>query len=436
MQSGSINTSTNVLINNSAVGIVSGTYTGNLLVTGTFGSGGLATLDSLSVTHAMSINGGLTVVGTTGITGASSGITMQDIQATRSMGVGSAGVATGVNGQLAIGASAVIGAPTGGFQSGSLNAATNLLVNNASIGIVGGVYTGNLSVTGTLGSGGLATLGSLSVTGAASMNGGLTMVGATGITGSSSGLTMRDIQASRSMGVGSGGVANGVDGQLAIGNAITIGSPSGGMVGGSLNAATSVLVNGTSVGIAGGTYTGNLTVTGTLTSGGLMTANSLSVTGASSMNGGLTMVGATGITGTSAGLVMLDIQANRSLGVGTAAIGVTGALNVAGNTAIGGTLGVTSSSTLTGAVSTGSSLSMGGNLTLNSHDISGVGQIGASGNIQTTAGTIYALAGGIIGANLQANTSLGVGSTPASGTTGRVDISSGIYLNGTAYTNP
>lgn len=86
-------------------------------------------------------------------------------------------------------------------------------------------------------------------------------------------------------------------------------------------------------------------------------------------------------------------------------------------------------------LTTSSTVSFGGALNMNSHNISGIAAIGASGDIQTTAGSLYATAGGVIVANVYwTGSAYSGGASPLGG--GTLNAGGTIYLNGSAYTNP
>lgn len=326
-----------------AVSGTTGTFSGALSGT-TLASSGLATLNSLSVTNAMSINGGMTVVGATGITGTSAGITMQDGAFTRSVGIGTG--ASGVTGQLAVSSAEIIGTPTGSYQSNSINVAGQFLINNVATAggsfcaLSGCTMTGpitmsgnNISGIGTLGTSGLATLGSLSVTGAMSINSGLTIVGATGITGSSSGITMQDAAFTRSLGVGTG--ASGVTGRIDGTTIITSSDITGGR---DIKATRSLGVGTNPSGTTGyGTFSDTIIAAGGSFSsgaiGGFFSATgdvagaTLHVSGASALHGTTVVSGGVAITG---GLNVdnVAVAGGVSIGAATGGVGSAGTLNV------------------------------------------------------------------------------------------------------------
>ena len=331
--------------NTSAV-FSSATIAGNLTVTGTCTVG--TNLVSNTATHLngpIAINGGMTLVSGASITGATSGITVRDIQATRSMGVGSTGFADGIDGHLNVQTAIQIGSPTGGFQAGSINVPTALLLNN--VASVTPTYTGNLVITGNITASGTITAttdlvasGLFHANGASAFAAGSTWTGTNSIT-VGGGVTALDIQATRSMGVGSSGNADGVNGHLNVQTAIQIGSPTGGFVAGSINVPTSLLVNNVSP--LTPTYTGNLVITGNITASGTITATTdlvangtFHANGAAAFTSGGVNITAGGMTFTGGvggnGITVDNVQVRTSLGVGSGAGALDG---VVGHLAVG-----------------------------------------------------------------------------------------------------
>ena len=197
--------------------------------------------------------------------------------------------------------------------------------------------------------------------------------------------------------------------------------------------------------LTGCTMSGPLVVNSTLSTSGLATLASLSVTGAMSINSGMTIVGSTGITGTSAGIEMLNVVADASLGVGTGASGVVGRINAANVVSSGAISGTTG--TFSGAVSMTGLTATTGNFssTISGTTITASSDLIASNTLHVTnASALHgttissgglAVTGGITADNEAISVSLGVG-TGASGVTGYLNVTNSVNLNSTPYTNP
>lgn len=303
---------------------------------------------------------------------------------------------------------------TSGPTNSLVSACLPVSVNTGAI-FTGGTVSGNLAVTGTLSSGGLATLNSLSVTAASSMNGGLTMVGATGITGSGSGLSMKDIQATRSMGVGSTGIASGSDGQLNVGDSILVNAATGSFTTGTINTSVNVLVNNASIGIVSGTYTGNLVVTGNLTTNATLKC----------LDGWVTR--SLGITTTPDGVS--GHIAGTPLAFTGASVNMTGALAVTGNVQMASLYATVSAGIGTPPVATTGRVDCGGVMA------------GAPGGGYTTGighftNTVYGDVGMV---TLNFALTGGIYNPAATGTLlgpGTINMATSVNLNSVAYTNP
>lgn len=242
--------------------------------------------------------------------GAGSGLTVDNLRAAVSGAVGT--TASGVAGRLdttSLVASGAISGTTGTFSS-AVSGTT-------------GTFSGAVSGT-TLASSGLATLNSLSVTNAASMNGGLTMVGSSGITGTSSGITMQDGAFTRSVGIGTG--ASGTTGRL---------DTSADIIGGrDVRVARSLGVGVNASGTAGyGTFNDTVIagagsfsvgiIAGFVSASGDVASATLHVSGASALHG--TTVVSGGLAVTTGGLTADNISTAGGLAVGTPTGGVLGA---------------------------------------------------------------------------------------------------------------
>lgn len=149
----------------------------------------------------------------------------------------------------------------------------------------GSMITGNLTVTGNITATGyvkattdLITLGTLHVSGQSAFLDHVNVAGA-GISVyiNNGGLVVNDITCNRSMSVGTS--ATGQQGRLDVTGGIVVGSPTGGVAAGKVNAVNGFQINGVDLGGsgAGSTITGNLTVTGSITAGGNITTTSGSV---------------------------------------------------------------------------------------------------------------------------------------------------------------
>jgi hypothetical protein len=292
----------------------------------------------LLVTGAAAFAGGINVTAggqtfTTGIGG--NGLTVDNIKANYSIGVGQN--ATGVAGQLGVSSAVQVGVATGGYVAGCVNASTNLLVNNASIGIVGGVYTGNLQVTGDM------KCNTLHVVAAAAMSGGLTITASgLAVTG---GITVDNVAISVSLGVGTG--ASGTAGRI---DATGIGAFGGALSGSTLTSAGALTVAGAVTGVTSLTASGlgifGSVNGGTITSSVDLIANgTFHANGASAFTSGGVNITAGGMTFTAGvvgnGLQVDNITINTSLGVGGTAngiaTGVVGEVNVRTDIKVAGT---------------------------------------------------------------------------------------------------
>ena len=287
----------------------------------------------------------------------------------------------------------------------------------------GGTVAGNLTVTGTLTAGtNLVSSTATHLNGPIALNGGVTLVSGASITGSTSGITVQDIQATRSAGVGSGGTADGVDGHLNVGTGILVNAATGSFHTGSINVSADVRINNTPLG-GSNNFTGDVTITsGRLIIGGNVVS---STAGVLSSSGGLTVSGAiTGVTAlTASGQIQAqDLYVTRSIGLTTTPSGTAG--HISGSPiAIDGAsinipnaLAVSGAATFTGGVSISvSDLTMGG------RSITGAAGITASGQIQ--------------GQDLYVTRSMGLGASP-DGTTahfagpgGGIAFSGGLNVN-------
>ena len=219
----------------------------------------------------------------------------------------------------------------------------------------------------------------------------------------------------------SGGTISGnlaVTGNLS-GGSINVGSPTGGFVAGVLNAATDVRVNNSSVGISGGTYTGNLTVTGTLTSTGLLTASAGATVTGTTQTTDLYVTRSMGLAqapdGTSAhfsapagGMAFSNSGSGfpiTTLGAFSATGTIQSNTGFYGNTTaiISGVTTIAASSSITGSslsVSTIGAHTLTGAIACGGYNITGAGSITASTDI-TSSGTLHvtgasAFTGGVI----------------------------------------
>lgn len=109
---------------------------------------------------------------------------------------------------------------------------------------------------------------------------------------------------------------------------------------------------------------------------------------------------------------------------------VTGSITAAtGLTITAGDIDVTGDITASGTVQADTDLISNGDTHLN-------GPIALAGGVTVTAGnSVTVLNGGVTATNMRATSSLGVGAL-ATGIAGQLSVSTGIDLNGTAYTNP
>lgn len=280
--------------------------------------------------------------------------------------------------------------PTNSQVIGNLPSSVNVLsagdlqVNSLGIGVAPSGITGQIRATGAA-----AFNNGVTIT-----NSGLTLT--TGVPGN--GITVDNVTINSSLGVGT--PATGVSGRIS----------------------TSTLYSSVDI-VANGQFHAN---------------------GASAFAGGVTVSAGgmnftTGVAGN--GLTVDNITANTSIGVGTPATAIAGRLTVSGLTATN-TLSVASTSTFSGAMT---AAAIGTTTLTSSVDVIANGQFHANGPAAFAGGTTVSAGGmtfttgvsgnGLTVDNVRVNFSLGVGTAPI-GTAGRVDITSGIYLNGTAYTNP
>lgn len=174
------------------------------------------------------------------------------------------------------------------------------------------------------------------------------------------------------------------------------------------------------------------------------------INAAASINGGLTITAGgltltTGVVGN--GITADNMRLNFSAGIGMAASGAAGRLDVAGLTSTN-TLAVASTSTFNGAVTVNATLTgnaINGTTITSSVDLVANGQFHANGSAAFASGITVTSGGmtfttGVVGNgltvdNIRINFSLGVG-VAASGTAGRIDLTNAIALNGVVYTNP
>lgn len=313
------------------------------------------------------------------------------------------------------------------WNSGPTNSIVNgclpIGANSTGGALTGGTVTGNLTVTGTITAGtDLVASGNTHLNGAVAVAGGVTLVGGASITGATSGITVRDIQATRSAGVGSGGSASGVDGQFKVGDAILIGAATGGYQSGAINVPSAVKLNNVAItgGGGGNAFTGDVTITsGRLIIGGQVVS---STTGVLASAGGLAMAGA--ITGAT------NITASGTITAGTDLVsnGTFHANGAAAFTAGGVTI-TSGGLAVTGGISTDNiyaSISVG----------VGVGAPGVTGILQA-GGLVTSATSSLWDTTIR---SLTVGaSTGAASPNGLITMQgvvAGIYKNGTAYNNP
>lgn len=360
--------------------------------------------------------------------------------------------------------------------------------------LAGGTMTGdiamgthNISGVGTLGTTGLATLGSLSVTGVMSINSGMTIIGSAGITGTSAGLDMLNIRARTSLGVGVN--ASNVPGQLDTAAMIASGAVSGttgtftGAVSGTTgtfsgqmqsqdayitrsigfttapdNVTGHLYIAGNSVAVSGsgGAFSfGNTGGVGfntgaaiTMASGVNISASSSTISaqtvnttnlGATTMTGALAM-GSNNITGvaalTASGQVQAqDLYATRAAGVGVAVTATTGRLNIGGlNVNSSGLAYATGDVDVTGTVYGTTGIVSQGAIAWHTCLYADSGTCGGgNGSLYATNAGINVAASGTAGRLDASGILLGVGSGYSTGT---MNVLNGIYLNGTAYTNP
>lgn len=179
-------------------------------------------------------------------------------------------------------------------------------------------------------------------------------------------------------------------------------------------------------------------------------AGQATIAGAVGINGGLTITAGgltltTGVPGN--GITVDNVRVNTSLGVGVGASGVFGRLDVAGLTSTN-TLVVASTSTFNSTVTVNATLNgnaINGSVITSSSSLVANGGFNANGSaafaggVTVTAGgmtfTTGVFGNGLTVDNVRINFSLGVG-VGASGTAGRIDLTSAIALNGVVYTNP
>lgn len=251
--------------------------TGNTHLTGT----GVAISGGVTV-----VSGGMTFSTTSGAGG--NGLQVDDINVNYSVGIGT--ITDGLLGHLSIGTAAIIGVPTGGFTTGSLNVANDLRINNTAVVGFSGSYTGNVTFTGDLtvtgqtktqdlwvtrsvgittppdGVGGHIAGTPLAFTGAS-----INMTGALAVTGN---VQMASLYATVSAGIGTppSGTTGRLDATTGIfsGGVQTVGltSTAGVAVGGALTGATSGAFSG---GLSGVT---TLSMSGTISGATTITASS------------------------------------------------------------------------------------------------------------------------------------------------------------------
>lgn len=243
---------------------------------------------------------------------------------------------------------------------------------------------------------------------------------------------------------------------------MTAGVPGNGITTDNLSALVSAGVGSAATGTPGLLTTATITSSVDIIANGVFHANgaaAFTAGGVAILAGGLTMASVFGN-----GITADNIRANVSVGIGTGATGIAGRLDVAGPAVLSSTLQVASTATMAGAsFSSGvtfngvatfnSNVTINGTLTANtvngttirsSVDLiangafhSNTASAFAGGVTITSGGLALSSVGGngIVVDNIRANTSLGVG-TGATGVVGRIDLTTGIYLGGVAYTNP
>ncbi len=375
---------------------------GNTAITGTLGTSGLATLNSLTVQNDSTLTGALTVGGATSLAGLTAGNTAVTGTLTITGATILNGGLTVPTGQtttldiLNVGNTAITGAmsTTGAATLNSLG-----VTNNAAVGgtlsagntTVGTLAAGNTAITGTLGASGLATLNSLTVTNNTAVGGTLGVTGNTSLTtlGTSGLATLDSLGVTNNATVGG---AFGVTGNLAVNaNKLTVAAATGntaiagtlGVVGNATLGSDTVsgkliIKNGPGVGTElTSSGTGDLMVNGavlgTLTTGTTYINGPLSVNGANAttLGGTLDVAGDVAVntnkftiaagTGNTVIAGTLGVTGNTALStLGTSGLATLNSLAVTNNATIGGTLGVTGATTLTTATASGLITANGG----------------------------------------------------------------------------
>lgn len=467
-QSGSLNVDTAVKVNNVGIAIGSFCALTGCTMTGPLVVNSSAQVDRLGIgaapdattAHITGPGGGLAFAGGVNVNFTGSQTTTGTVQANTGFYGNNTATISGITTLTA----------SGQVQGQDLYATRSLGVQTSPSGTAGRLDAAALSFfpqginAGTASSFGSAFHGGVTIA-----DGGMAFT--TAVAGN--GLTVDNISAVKSVGIGVS--PSGTTGQLAVSSAEIIGSPTGSYQANSLNVAGSLLVNnvGTAVGsfcaLSGCTMTGDIAMGSHNISGAADIAmTTLHVSGASSLHGTTISSGGLAVTG---GVNSDNEAISVSLGVGTTASGVTGRINnttlvssgaISGTTgtfssAISGTTGtftgnitgsldlavatlhVSGASAIHGTTVVSGGVAVTGGINADNETISvslGVGTTasGVTGNIDATSSGTQSF-NVVVGNTLIANSQIRVGGASGLGS-GTINVATGVYLNGTAYTNP